>query len=298
VPHDLLAVYENLVPTIHAHCGSLDCTSNPVMFSFFDTSALQTTTSRMEVATDIARALWVEGRGALRDVADAALDPLRRLDAVARLGLRPGFYPDVAVLAFQIWPTHDVTDGRPPRDQSYEPRPGAPHVLQVELHAHGGLPLIAKWRFVQRSDGPHVIPKAPWHAEASQDSTRPMAAPRPLAVRYGSADAELAAMQLPTYFVQSPPLRNWSDVVFLNDPVLVKFRTDDSQVAKADPFATGFVRLELLVNGLIVPTFYGDNEARPESFLIRGATMWVYDGNRLIFKIVVVPPLAVVPSRR
>jgi hypothetical protein len=259
----------------------------------------------VEVPTAIARELWSQGLPALHDVIDAALDPSRQLDAVARLGLPDGFCPDLAVLVFQFWPIHDVADGRPQTGESHEPRPDAPRVLQVKLQTHGGSPLIAKWRVVQRSDGPLVVPEAPWHAGGSQDAAPSMAAtalkpsPRPLTVRYGSSDEELEAMQLPTYFVQSPPLNDcrhsgW-ERVWLNDPVLVRLRVEDSQVAKVDTFATSFVRLDA-VDGLIVPTFYGDNEARPESFLIRGTTMWVYAGERPIYKIVVIQPLKGVPS--
>jgi hypothetical protein len=98
VPHDLMAVYDNLVPMIDAQCGDLASTSNPVMFTFIDTCAPQDNLNEGRVPADIARALWAQGPQALRDIGDAALDPSRQLDAVAQLGLQPGFRPNVAVM--------------------------------------------------------------------------------------------------------------------------------------------------------------------------------------------------------
>lgn len=305
VSQDLMTVYENLVPMIRAHCAEMDSASNPVLFAFIDTSAPLGTTLTTEVPTAIARELWRQGLPALHDVLGAALDPARRLDAVPRLGLRPGDCPDLAVLVYQYWASPEVVEGRLQKTESCQPRTGVPHVLQVELRAHGYAPLVAKWKVLPRREGFCVVPVAPRHFGRAEEplgsmaASSPTAEPRvprePLACRSETADEELATMQLPTFLVQSPSLRDWSDVVYLNDPVLVRYRAEDSQVPKAAPFATGFVTLDV-VNELVVPTFYGDNEARQEDFLIRGTTMWVYDRERPIYKIVVIQPLKVAPS--
>jgi len=309
VPHDLLAVYENLVPMIHAKCRDLAAISNPVMFMFIDTCGSQVPTSSRDVSADIARALWTEGLQELRDLADAALDPSSRLDVESRLGLERGFFPNLAVLVYQYWHVHEVIDGRLQTRHSYEPRVGVPHRLQVELRAHGCAPVIVGWKVLQREGSACAVPPPPRHFVGPVDLAPPSLPTAAARAAVDRAVAEIShrqneeaeamfASKLPTFFVRSPPLSRGRSLRFrLSDPVLVTFRAGDANDVLPDP--VGSVTLQT-VNGLVVPTDYSlDSETyRFETFWPRGTAMVVYSGYRPAFKIVVIQPLQAVPSGR
>lgn len=310
VPHDLMTVHDNLVPMILAQCRDLASTPNPVMFTFIDTCAAQGLTSLRDVPTDVAHALWTEGLPALRDIGDAALDPARQLNAVSHLGLERGFCPKLAVLVYQYWLVHEVVDEQLHNSRSYEPHIGVPHMLQVELRAHGLTPVIAEWKVLYRGERACVVPMSPQHFVAPEDPSSlttaaavgpsPQAPTAPVRRRPNTAEEVLASMELSTFVVRSPPLCDFdrgATAVYLSDSRHVTFRPGNSvAVIEQIPYF-GFVTLQV-VNGRVEPTFYGTDSETCEIYVNKGPTMVVYVGKLPAFKIVVVPPLAVVPSRQ
>lgn len=312
-PLDLMAVHDNLVPMIHAQCGDLASALNPVMFAFIDTCAPRATTSMRDVPVDVARALWTQGLQALRDIGDAALEPCRRIDAMSRLGLERSFCPDLAVLVFQFWSVHGMRDGRIQKWHSYEPRAGMPHRLQVELRAHGCAPVVAEWKVAQQNGRVCVIPPPPHDFAGPIDLAPPRlptAAEVEAIARRGAenrrrqieeAEAKLASPQLPTFVVQSPPLRDFqiglgkgSAALFhISSLCYATCRELDSGVVK-DHWPEGRVTLQV-VDGLVVPTYYETGSESSEVFWFSGTTMVVNRPNgEPAFKVVVVQPPEVV----
>lgn len=305
-PLDLIAVYENLVTMIRARCRGLDAGSNPVVFMFIDTGAPQEATSMRSVPTEISRALWRQGPQALRDIADAVLDPSRQIDTAPELGLEQGFCPDLAVLVFQFWADHEVREGRLQEKRSYQRCAGVPHRLQVELRSHGCVPVSAEWKVLQRDGRPCVVPMLlrrrtgpvdlpPLRLPTDSDvASLARLAAESRRVLIAEIQAKLASMQLPTFVVRSPPLQEFHDgsaSVHVRDSRYVTFRAGGEGAALDGwPDDLGIVTLQV-EGGLVVPTFYGTYSESDESFSSSGATMVVYrsDG-KPGFRIEVIQP--------